>query len=272
MLDRLRRLVRSFQQAIDRVERESTRGQARELRSDGFPHTHVIGVVILCCLVVSFIEYFGGSHDWNWLADTAGLVREDWRGAVQHFFRDDKHARLHQLGYWTGCTVVGYLVVPALWTKFVMGRSLREMGFETTGFLRHSWIYVAIFLFILPFVYAASTTQSFQNQYPFYNNATRSYYDFIAWELLYAMQFLSLEYFFRGFLIHGLKRRFGFYAVFVSAIPYCMIHFGKPFPETIGSILAGITLGILSLFTGSIWLGVAIHISVAWTMDLLAVW
>ena len=53
-------------------------------------------------------------------------------------------------------------------------------------------------------------------------------------------------------------------------VPYCMVHFGKPVPEVVGAIFAGIILGTLALRTRSIWCGVLIHISVAWTMDLLA--
>ena len=86
------------------------------------------------------------------------------------------------------------------------------------------------------------------------------------------IQFFALEFFFRGFFLHGIKQRFGFYSVFVMMIPYCMIHFGKPFPETISAIIAGTALGILSLKSNNIWLGVFIHCSVAITMDICSLW
>ncbi len=73
-------------------------------------------------------------------------------------------------------------------------------------------------------------------------------------------------------MIHGTKQVFGFYSVFVMTIPYCMIHFGKPMPETIAAIVAGIVLGVLSLKSRSIWMGVAIHYSVAITMDLCSLY
>jgi membrane protease YdiL (CAAX protease family) len=73
-------------------------------------------------------------------------------------------------------------------------------------------------------------------------------------------------------MVHGLKEKFGFYSIFVMMVPYCMIHFQKPMPETIGAILAGIILGALSLKSRSIWLGVAIHYSVAITMDIAALY
>lgn len=96
--------------------------------------------------------------------------------------------------------------------------------------------------------------------------------NFWTWEALYFCQFFALEFFFRGFMVHGLKHRFGIYSVLVMMIPYCMIHFGKPLPETLAAILAGLVLGILSLKTHSILLGVAIHYSVGLMMDLAALW
>jgi membrane protease YdiL (CAAX protease family) len=54
--------------------------------------------------------------------------------------------------------------------------------------------------------------------------------------------------------------------------PYMMIHFGKPGAEAVGAILAGAALGLVALRTRSIYAGMAIHIAVAWSMDLLALW
>jgi membrane protease YdiL (CAAX protease family) len=51
-----------------------------------------------------------------------------------------------------------------------------------------------------------------------------------------------------------------------------MIHFGKPLPEAIGSIVAGYILGYLSLKSKNIFPGMILHISVALTMDLLSLW
>jgi membrane protease YdiL (CAAX protease family) len=49
-----------------------------------------------------------------------------------------------------------------------------------------------------------------------------------------------------------------------------IMQYGKPLLETMGAILAGLILGTLALRTGSIWCGALIHISVAITMDVLA--
>jgi membrane protease YdiL (CAAX protease family) len=51
-----------------------------------------------------------------------------------------------------------------------------------------------------------------------------------------------------------------------------MIHFYKPMPEAFASIVAGLALGYMSLRTHSIWLGAAIHVTVALSMDFASLW
>jgi membrane protease YdiL (CAAX protease family) len=53
-------------------------------------------------------------------------------------------------------------------------------------------------------------------------------------------------------------------------VPYCMIHFGKPYLEAVGAILAGIALGSLSMRTKSIYQGFMLHITIAAMMDWLS--
>ena len=119
-----------------------------------------------------------------------------------------------------------------------------------------------------------SKTQSFQLRYPFYNlqEGEKLFPSFWIWQTLYFIQFIGVEFFFRGFLLHGTKHRFGFYSIFFMVVPYCMIHFGKPMAETISAIVAGIALGILSLKSKSIVPGILIHYSVAIIMDFLALY
>ena len=115
-----------------------------------------------------------------------------------------------------------------------------------------------------------SFTPAFQQGYPFYRLAGRSGFDFLVWELSYLSTFVAVEFFFRGYLLFGLRRAFGSQALFISMLPYCMIHVLKPAPEALGSIFAGLLLGTLALCTGSLWCGVLLHVTVAVTMDVLA--
>jgi hypothetical protein len=260
---RLRDAWRSFFGAVARLEAES---EVSDRSLDG----RVIGVVTLSCVMLSFLEYYGSSSDYVILEKPLGLFVDEPGKLLTQYFRRGPRAELFRLSYWSFGTFVGYFLVPALFVKLVLRERIRDYGLKLEGLLSHTWIYVAMFMIVLPAVWFVSHTEGFQRMYPFYDNAHLSALDFVAWTLVYGLQFFSLEFFFRGFMIHGTKHRFGYYAILVSVVPYCMIHFGKPLPETIGAIIAGLALGTLSLMSRSIWLGVFIHVSVAVSMDLLS--
>jgi membrane protease YdiL (CAAX protease family) len=213
-------------------------------------------LVALCVVAVSLtLQQYFGHHD-----------------TYERFFRAFRESEYYPLGsfaWWSGWRVFGYVVMPII-AIVAMRERVRDYGLATKGQLKHLWIYAVLYLLVLPGVIVASFTTPFQNTYPFYKCAGRSAFDFVSWELLYAAQFVSLEFFFRGYLLQSLRRTMGAYAIFVMVVPYCMIHYGKPILETTGAIVAGLVLGTLALRTGSIWCGALIHITVAVTMDVLA--
>ncbi len=187
--------------------------------------------------------------------------------------RYDDRGELSRLGYWSLGNFVLYVAIPAIVVRGIFRQPLSQFGLKMRGWHQNWWVYVAFYLLLFPAVVLASQWQSFQSKYPFYH-VYREFPGprFYVWELLYAVQFVSLEFFFRGYMIQAGRKRLGPYVIFVMTVPYCMIHFGKPIQETLGAIVAGILLGFMALKTRSIWLGAALHISVAWTMDALAVW
>jgi membrane protease YdiL (CAAX protease family) len=138
------------------------------------------------------------------------------------------------------------------------------------GFFKHAWIYGLFLGCVLPAMWMVSRQPDFGTYYPFYKQASRSWFDFLAWEAMYFVQFFALEMFFRGFWLGALRRSFGSGAIFAMAVPYCMIHYGKPYLEANGAIVAGIALGSLSMRTKSIYQGFLVHITVAGLMDWLA--
>ena len=179
---------------------------------------------------------------------------------------------LASYGYWSFACLLAYFVAPALLLRALRpGEPLSSFGLNWSGLRGPGRTYLLLLLATLPLIAVASTRPSFQVTYPFYRLAGRSVLDFVLWEAFYALQFVTLEFFFRGFLVHGLKRDLGAHAVFVAVVPYCMIHFQKPLPEALGAIVAGIVLGTLSLRTGSVLGGAGVHIGVALTMDALAI-
>ena len=190
-----------------------------------------------------------------------------------------ENLQLSRLAIWSLWQFLTYALVPILVIKFVLGGSVRDYGMKLRGVFSGCWIYLVMYLMILPLILLASSSASFQHTYPFYKPEPISadlppgYMPrFWIWQCFYALQFISLEFFFRGFMLHGMKRQLGTYSIFMMTIPYCMIHFGKPLPETLGAIVAGLVLGFMSLKTRSIWMGAALHIAVAITMDFAALY
>jgi len=179
------------------------------------------------------------------------------------------------LGWWVAVVTIFYVVGPLLIIKFVWMEGLNDFGLKPRiepGFWKLLTLCIAV---MLPLVYLMSLTGGFAAKYPFlriYNGEPYIGRTLLIWELIYFIQFFGLEFFFRGFLVHSLKRSLGLYSIFVMTVPYCMIHFGKPPAETLAAIAAGIFLGWLSYRNGSIWLGMVLHCTVAFSMDILALY
>ena len=218
----------------------------------------VLVILVFACITLTLQEYIG---DRNYFEELYPYDRRN----------PDMYWHLKGFGWWSGWRFLGYFLLPILCVLAMPGERLRDYHLSPAGFIKHLWVYVVLFMAVAPVVWLASHTQGFQHTYPFYKQANRSSFDLWAWELMYWAQFLSLEFFFRGFLLQGLRRALGSNAIFVMIVPYNMIHYGKPMAETMGAIGAGVILGTLAMRTRSIWGGVLIHVGVATMMDSLAV-
>jgi membrane protease YdiL (CAAX protease family) len=169
--------------------------------------------------------------------------------------------------YWGVSSLVLRVLVPLGVIAWWLRESPRHWGFRLRGQWRHIRPYVFFLVAMIPVLLWASTLQSFQDKYPFYDGAVLGGWHFWGFQLFYGLQFLGVECFFRGFMLFGLERRFGWYAIGVMVIPYVMIHFGKPAPETFAAIVAGVLLGYMALRSRSFLWGVMVHWSVGIMMD-----
>ena len=257
---------------IFRIFSEGFQAGEKEVTRASVPDRKVMLICITVAFSLSMIKYLG-DHDFmlHFLQNTgfSGLA-----SGFEDMISINPNAELYRLLYWAFIVIFFYLVPPFLLIKFVFREKLPTYGLSFRNAFKDHTVYLVMLCVMIPLVLFFSRTESFQARYPFYDMSQgESFYpNLFIWEITYFIQFFALEFFFRGFMLHGTKQRFGFYSVFVMTIPYCMIHFGKPLPETLAAIIAGIVLGTLSLKSRSIWLGVAIHYSVAITMDLCSLW
>ena len=231
--------------------------QADTASSDVFDWRPIV-VLVTTAVTLTLARYFGGHAAFSTLVanDREMYSLEQWE--------------LMGRAWWSFTRCICYVVIPVISIWLMPGERVRDYYVSFQGFFKHLWIYVGLYLVVLPFVVYVSGFEAFRNTYPFYRFANQSTGHLLRWELLYAVQFMALEFFFRGYMLKGLSHKFGYGAIFVMVVPYCMIHYPKPLPETLGAILAGIALGTLAMRTKSIWGGVLIHVGVAVTMDLLA--
>jgi membrane protease YdiL (CAAX protease family) len=168
--------------------------------------------------------------------------------------------------WWGFSRISGYLLPLLVWKLLFRRDRLRDFGLRGTGFRQHLWIYAVCVAIMVPVLHLAQRQPDFGAYYPFYRQAGRSWVDFLAWEGIYLAQFFALELFFRGWWI-GASRSFGAGAIFAMAVPYAMIHLGKPYFEAMGAMVAGVVLGSLAVRTRSIWAGFLVHSTIALLMD-----
>jgi membrane protease YdiL (CAAX protease family) len=237
-----------------------------ERRTDFRP----VVALVLCAVIITLQEYYGGRVYYDQTI-RPWLMRLD--AIHPRVVKLAKYDELYGLGWWALARVVGYAVVPfPVWKVCFPKDSLRDMGLRTGGFFKHTWIYGAFLVVVLPLLLLVSRQPDFGSYYPFYRLSSRSWCDFLSWEAMYFAQFFALETFFRGFWLGALRRSFGSGAIFAMAVPYCMIHFGKPFLEANAAIVAAVALGSLSMKTKSIYQGFLVHITVAGLMDWIALY
>lgn len=211
--------------------------------------------LIYTAIVLTAIEYFGSPQ---FAANVFPQMRQPYFGLYPHL-------------WWAGITILLYLPIPLLIVKGLFRHRLRDYGLTLVVKQQHLLLYGAMLLIMAPIVLYASTRADFVNIYPFYRGAVMAPAGAVlAWELAYAIQFIALEFFFRGFLVLGLERHIGRCAVWVAMVPYCMIHYHKPPLEAFAAIIAGILLGEVARRTRSILGGVLVHLCVALSMDALA--
>ncbi len=185
---------------------------------------------------------------------------------------------LYGFFYFSAMALLLRLIIPYAFARYAFGLRPSDLGLGRSGSkgAHFRWIYLALFLFVLPVVIYVSTTAPFLAKYPMCKGIVSPeggipFASFFAFECAYLLIFVSGEAFWRGYLTFSGERDLGLYAVAIMLVPYVTGHFGKPLAETLGAIATGVVLGVLALRHRNVWLGVVLHYAVALSMDLLAV-
>lgn len=180
-----------------------------------------------------------------------------------------ENAYWNQVLYWPLKLFVFVLALFLIWKRCNPEQAFYgtyAKGFDVTP-------YFIMLALMVPLLLWAATQPDFLAVYPKFRNSVflvqeSRWYHVLLYELAYGSDFISIELFFRGFLVLAFAKWVGKEAILPMALFYCTIHFGKPLAECISSYFGGLILGAVTLHTRSIWGGLIVHLGIAWLMEL----
>jgi membrane protease YdiL (CAAX protease family) len=145
----------------------------------------------------------------------------------------DYYHKLTPQKYWD--RIILYLLIPLLLILFLFRESPKEFGFSL-GDWKAGLLLIAFGIFLMaPIIYYLGHGDESMKTY--YEPLTEglpwtTFLDLIGWEFL-----------FRGWILFGYARKFGHDALWLQAVPFALMHNGKPELETLSTIFGGFAFG-----------------------------
>ena len=201
-----------------------------------------------------------------------------WYFTSRNFFRinifphyqNNSDVYLYEYLYWFTTDFITLFILAILIIKFVIKEDLKDYGLQA-GDYKAGLIISAIFLGVmLVIIWFVSATPDFAAKYPHLQSTKNSWRDFYIYESGMMLYMIGWEFIWRGFMLFGLKEKFGYYSVLIQMIPFVILHNGKPIAETFGAIAGGIALGMLAFRTNSIYYCVFSHMGVMFSIDMIS--
>jgi CAAX protease family protein len=186
-------------------------------------------------------------------------------------FQSNPDVFLFEYYYWFAGDFFILFVVPVLIIKFLLKENVTDYGISLGDYKAGLKITLIFLIIMIPVIWFVSSLPEFGRTYPHLASTRDSWGIFFLFELGIFVYMFAWEFIWRGFVLFGLEKQFGYYAVLIQMIPFLILHNGKPAPETFGAIIAGIALGILALRTRSIFYCIITHMGVMFTIDLISV-
>ncbi len=185
------------------------------------------------------------------------------------YFQNDSGVYLYEYLYWFVGDFISFFLITLLIIKFVLKEKLSDYGLQF-GDYKIGLLISLIFLFVMLIaIWFFSSTPEFVSKYPHLLSSRNNWEKFSIYESGMFLYMISWEFMWRGFMLFGLKEKFGYYSVLIQMLPFVILHNGKPLPETFGAIAGGIALGILAFRTNSFYYCVLTHMGVMISIDVI---
>ncbi len=153
----------------------------------------------------------------------------------------DYYHRLTPYYYWD--RVILYLLIPLLIIVVFFRDNPKEYGFSLGDWKAGLLLTAFGILLMAPVIYYLGSGDASMQEYykPFTKNLPwTTFLDLIGWEFL-----------FRGWILFGYARKFGPEALWIQAVPFALMHNGKPEVETLSTIFGGFAFGWVAWRTRS---------------------
>ncbi|MCF8242441.1 MAG: CPBP family intramembrane metalloprotease [Melioribacteraceae bacterium] len=204
----------------------------------------------------------------SWYYTSRSFFRKNFYYTI---FKDNPDVGLYEYLYWFIGDFITFFAIPLLLILFLLkerpnkyGLQLGDskLGFKLSGYF---------ILFMLPLLWIVSSFPEFVQKYPHLATAKTSISILLIFELGMLIYMTGWEFIWRGYMLFGLKDKFGYYAIFIQMIPFVILHNGKPDIETFSAILGALALGVLAYRTGSFIYGVIVHFGIMFGIDIISV-
>lgn len=195
--------------------------------------------------------------------------------ASPNFFRrifDTSDDKFYSAIYWFSADGFLMFILPLILITIVFRQKPADFGFRIGDWkfgLKSSLVFVVI---MLPVLWIASGSESFARTYPQGGPFVRENIGVLLYyELFVGFYMLAWEFFWRGYMMFGIKEKFGYYAILIQMIPFFILHRGKPEIEIFASIFGGLILGIQAWRANSFIYCFVVHWTVMIFVDVVSV-
>jgi len=178
--------------------------------------------------------------------------------------------------YQFAVTLVLFFFFPRLIISRVLGENPGSYGWQA-GDRKAFWISLSWGIPLVLFLgWLASGQAAFKDQYPLFiaqypdfSLAGQNITVFVLYEFIYIFYYIGWEFFFRGFVLFGLKERLGIPgALLIQALISTLLHLSKPAPELLTALPGGIIFGLVALRCRSVKAAIIAHWLLGFSLDL----
>jgi membrane protease YdiL (CAAX protease family) len=163
------------------------------------------------------------------------------------------------LGDDTLSSFVFYFLIPLGIILLAFREDPRRFGLRLGNWRQGAlWAVLGILLMAMIIVGLAQLAE-FRSYYASLSFQEPLSHEVVEFALRQAIYMFSWEFIFRGFMLFGLKDRLGPLAIWIQAIPFAIMHLGKPELETLSTIFGGAAFGYIDLKSKSVLPSVIIH-------------